>query len=165
MADESLPEMPPINKIYIVNVYLLTVLLPFTAMSIESFGSKDKLSVAVLAKWFLFFAVGIRFLLGGIRQVVRAKMKTGEIFYIERKSCCPIVKELGFANLSFGAVAVVSLYVPSWRIVSAFSSSFYYGAAVLNGFFGKPASANEIFIRVSNGCIFVILLILLLEMA
>lgn len=165
MANESFPEMPTINKIYIFDVYILTIVLPFAAMCIEAVGSKGQLSVAVVAKWFLFFAVGIRFMLGGIRQAIGAKRKTGEIFYIEKKQCCPIVKELGFANLSLGVVAAISLVIPSWRVVSAFSSCLYYGAAAVSYFFMKRASANETFIMISNSCISLILLILLLEIA
>jgi hypothetical protein len=146
MANDSLPEIPAINKAHIIGIYLLTVLLPFAAVCIEAFGKRDKVSVSVIEKWFLFFAVGIRFLVRGIKQATESRLQTNE----------------GLGNLSLGVVALISLLVPSWRNVTAFGSDLYFGAAALSCFLAKPGGPNETFTLISNTCIFLILMILLL---
>jgi hypothetical protein len=37
------------------------------------------------------------------------------------------MRELGFANLCFGLIGLISIGMPDWRIVSAFGSGIYYG--------------------------------------
>jgi hypothetical protein len=147
MINDSLPEIPVINKGHLIDVYVFTIALPFAAVVIEAIGNMGRISTVVIAKWFLFFAIGIRFLLVGIKQMTMTKSRTGEIF------------------LSFGAIGFISLLVPSWRIVSAFSSSLYYGTAACAHFFKKPSSSDEMFIMLSNGCIFLVLVLLLIGMA
>lgn len=149
MANDSLPEIPAINKAHIIGVYLLTVLLPFAAMCIEAIGKRDKVSISVIEKWFLFFAVGIRFLVRGVKQAAESKLQTSD----------------GLARLSFGVVALISLAVPSWRNVSAFGSGLYFGAAAFSCLLAKPAGPNETFTLISNSCIFLILMSLLLAIA
>jgi hypothetical protein len=149
MVNDSLPEIPVINKGYLIDVYVFTIALPFAAVGIEAIGNRGRISTTVIAKWFLFFAVGIRLSLVGIRQMATKKL----------------VKEPGFGNLSLGAMAVISLFIPSWRMVAAFGSSFYYGTSALVHFLQRPTTSDETFILLSNGCIFLVLILLLIGMA
>jgi hypothetical protein len=146
MTNDAPPGIKAINTAYIVDVYILTVLLPFAAITIEAIENRGRISTDVIEKWFVLFAVGIRFLRIGIRQAIRVKLR----------------KEHGLASLSFGMVAVVSFFIPSWRIVCVFGSGLYYGSAAFSCFLKKSTSSNETFTKISNLCIFLILLIFLL---
>ena len=71
----------------------------------------------------------------------------------------PIVRELGFSNLCFGLIGIISLFIPSWRIVSAFGSGLYYGLAGLQHFIKKPVGANEKFALYTDILISVFLIV------
>jgi hypothetical protein len=68
------------------------------------------------------------------------------------------VRELGFANICFGLVGIVSLFRPGWRVVSAFGSGIYYAFAALQHMVKKPASANEAFALWTDVVVFGVLL-------
>jgi len=71
----------------------------------------------------------------------------------------PILRELGFANLCFGLVGIMSLFFPQWRVVSAFGSGLYYGIAGFQHLIKKPVGGNELFALVTDIIIFVLLLV------
>ncbi|MFT3946649.1 MAG: hypothetical protein QM763_06710 [Agriterribacter sp.] len=67
----------------------------------------------------LYWANGLSFLRLGSgffwqvsdrRQALHLPLK--EIFHIDSPDSLPIVRELGFANLCFGLVGIVSLFIP-----------------------------------------------------
>jgi hypothetical protein len=133
-----------LSKPYLVAVVSLTVILPVVSALAESimrgggFGSAGR-----LGEWFIFWAVGVRLFSAGIRQIVNPAFTARDIFHIEGNASHPIVRELGFANICFGAIGIISLFLPQWRIVSAFGSGLYYGIAGFNHMIKKPASPNE----------------------
>jgi hypothetical protein len=78
------------------------------------------------------------------------------IFHIDHELSHEIVRELGFANLWVGLVGVLSLFLPSWRVVSAFAGGLYNGLAGLNHCIKKPGTANEAVALVSDLFIFLV---------
>jgi len=97
--------------------------------------------------------------LAGIKQTTNPAFTAKEIFHIENPDSLPIVRELGFANLCFGLVGIVSLFMPTWRVVSAFGSGLYYGIAGMQHLLKKPAGINEKFALVTDVLIFILLLV------
>ena len=163
-----------VNKGYIIGVSAITFLLPLVSAFIEFYLYASPgiillhgpvLAVALGGKWFIFYAVGVRLLLGGIRQIRNPAFTSREIFHIDSSDVLPIVRELGFANLCGGLVGVISLFIPSWRIVSAFGSGLYYGIAGIYHFIKKPAGINEQFAMVTDIIIFLLLAVYILVMA
>ena len=77
---------------------------------------------------------------------------------MERESFV-IVRELGFANLSFRLIAIVSLVIRKWRVMSAFGSGLYFGMAGLQRWLKKPVGINEAFALVTDIIISIFLLI------
>ena len=146
------------NKTYIFSVSILTFFLPIISSFIESLSKNiDFLSFDLFGKWFIFFAVGFRLFIAGIKQIRDPGFTSKEIFQINSEESFPIVRELGFANLCFGLIGIVSLFLPQWRIVSAFGSGIYYGIAGFQHLRKKPAGTNEKFALVTDLIIFVIL--------
>jgi len=149
-----------VNKGYILAVTVLTFLLPLAAAVTESCCYRDHpFSFGLIGKWFIFSAVGLRLLAAGIKQIKDPAFTARQIFHIGTPEVLPIVRELGFANLCFGLVGVLSLFFPQWRIVSAFASGMYYGIAGLQHLLKKPEGANERFALVTDILIFMLLLI------
>jgi len=152
------------NKKYIIIVTLLTFIIPLAGFIIEYLTNNATLTFSLFGKWFIFSAIGLRLFLAGIRQTTKPAFTAKEIFHIDSRDCWPIILELGFANLCFGLVGIISLFKPEWRIVSAFASGIYYGAAGFLHLFKKTASANEKFAMYTDLIIFIVVAIYVLQM-
>lgn len=148
-----------VNKGYIIGVTALTFIVPVICAVTEHFVKKTAFTFDTFGKWFIFSAVGLRLLLAGIRQTVNPGFTAKEIFHIDNPESLSIVRELGFANFCFGLVGIISLFKPEWRVVSAFASGIYYGAAGIQHLVKKPAGANEKFALWTDLIIFLLLLI------
>jgi len=154
-----------VNKKYIVVVSVLTFILPFVCAAAQKVINKDTpFSFDLIGKWFIFSAVGLRLFIAGIKQTTDPAFTAKEIFHLDNPESFPIVRELGFANICFGLVGIVSLFFPQWRVVSAFGSGLYYGIAGLQHFLKKPVGINEKFALVSDIIIFLLLLIYFVKM-
>jgi len=147
-----------INKLYITSVSVLTFVFPIIATVVQILLNNDVIfSFELFGKWFIFSAVGLRLFLAGIKQTSNPAFTAKEIFHIDNTEAFPIVRELGFANLCFGLIGIVSMFLPQWRIVSAFGSGLYYGIAGLQHLFKKSAGMNEKFALVTDILIFLFL--------
>ena len=141
VANQTEKSSPGANTQYIVVVSVLTFVLPAVCTIGQIFISNDATSLfALFGKWFIFSAVGLRLFLAGI------------------------VRELGFANLCFGLIGIVFLFMTQWRVVSAFGSGLYYGIAGLQHVLKKPAGINEMFALVTDILIFILLLVYFVTM-
>ena len=152
-----------INKQYFIVVSVLTFVLPAIACAVEYVINNTSLTLALLGKWFIFSAVGLRLFLAGVRQTTKPSFTAKEIFHIDNADSFPIVIELGFANLCFGLVGIISLFKPEWRVVSAFASGLYYAFAGLMHLIKKPSGANEKFALWTDLIIFAILCLYFIE--
>jgi len=149
-----------VNKGYILAVSVLTFLLPVAAAVTERcIYSNHAFSFGMIGKWFIFSAVGLRLLAAGLKQIKDPGFTAHQIFHIGTPEVLPIVRELGFANLCFGLVGAMSLFLPQWRIVSAFASGIYFGIAGLQHLLKKPVGINELFALVTDIFIFFLLLV------
>ncbi len=156
---------PDVNKRYIVVVSLLTFILPFVFSLAQTLVYKNTaFSFDLIGKWFIFSAVGLKLFIAGIKQTTDPAFTAKEIFHIDSPESFSIVRELGFANLCFGLVGIVSLFLPAWRIISAFGSGLYYGFAGLQHVLKKPVGPNEKFALVTDVIIFLLLLAYFLKM-
>jgi hypothetical protein len=154
-----------LNKQYIISVSVLAFVLPVVCSFAEIIFCKEKIfSFELFGKWFIFCAVGLRLFLAGIKQTTNPAFTAQEIFHIKNSDSFPIVRELGFANLCFGLIGIISLLLPQWRIVSAFGSGLYYGIAGLQHLLKKPASVNETFALITDILIFIFLVIYFVRM-
>jgi hypothetical protein len=151
------------NKFYIISVTILTFVIPTIGFVAEHILSFTALTFDFFGKWFIFSAVGLRLFLAGIKQVKNPEFTAKEIFHIDSPDSFPILRELGFANICFGLVGVISLFKPEWRIVSAFASGLYYGIAGVQHGLKKAIGTNEKFALVTDLIIFVFLLIYFLN--
>ena len=146
-----------ISKTYFIVVIVLTVVFPLLGLAIDYFVAVVSLTFEQFGKWFIFSAVGLRLFVAGIRQIMKPAFTAKEIFHVDNPGSFPIVQELGFDNLCFGFVGIISLFKPDWRTVSAFASGLYYGLAGLLHIIKKPASANENLALWSDFVIFIVL--------
>ena len=151
-------EKPSLNKSYAASVLTLTVIFPaLSAFTDAALHHASPFAAPLLAKWFIFWAVGARLFLAGLRQTFNPAFTAKEIFHIDHEPSHAIVRELGFANLCFGLVGLISLFQSPWRIVSAFASGLYYALAGVAHALKGSATPNERFALVTDFFIFLAL--------
>ena len=87
-----------INKTYFIVVITLTIVFPLLGLAIDYFVSVVPLTFELFGKWFIFFAIGLRLFVAGIRQITKPAFTAKEIFHVDDPGSFPIVQELGFAQ-------------------------------------------------------------------
>ena len=147
------------NMFYIISVSILTFIIPIIGLTVEHCLDDTQLLYEIFFKWFIFSAVGLRLFLAGIKQVKNPAFTAKHIFHIDSPECFPILSELGFANICFGLIGIISIYKSEWRMVSAFASGLYYGIAGAQHAFKKNSGINEKFALWTDIIIFAFLLI------
>jgi len=132
------------NKVYLYTNLALTLVLPLvSAMAAIMFFHAGGSAWSLGGEWFIFWAVGIRLFVAGIKQATQPAFTAQEIFRITNPEAQIIVRELGFANICIGLAAALSLFIPAWRIPAAFTGGLYFGIAGAMHVVKGPASPNE----------------------
>lgn len=150
------------SKLYLYSTLLLMLILPVVSVVIDNMTHSQQYHIMYLiGKWFVFWAIGLRLLTAGLRQVTKPAFTAEEIFHIKDKSSHVIVRELGFANICFGITGVLSLFIVEWRPAAAFIGGLYMGIAGVQHIIKKPSSPNEVLAMVSDIFILVIIAIYL----
>jgi hypothetical protein len=144
---------------YSASVILLMLVLPVISILIEAAGLPNSAGVThLIGRWFVFWAVGARLFIAGVRQVVQPQFTAKEIFAIQDQAALPIVRELGFANLSMGLLGICSIFRADWILPGAVVGGLYYGFAGLGHIFQKHRNAKENLAMISDVFIFGLLM-------
>lgn len=106
-------------RVYFSTVVLLLGVLPIGCVLLEAFHGK----------WFVFWGVGVRLFLAGLRQTFQPEFTATTIFELSETGASAIVRELGFANIAMGTVGLASLANTYWFVPSAMVGGLYYGLA------------------------------------
>jgi hypothetical protein len=147
--------------LYELSVVLFFAVLPIGASAVEMVLN-HAVSTDVLLKWFTFSGIGLRLFSCGLKQVVNPAFTASEIFEIKDDKCNPLVRELGFANICFGTLGALSLFVPGLRIAAALAGGLYLGLAGFMHLFRKGKNKSELFAMLSDFWIFTILAVLIM---
>jgi hypothetical protein len=144
---------------YFASVILLLFVLPVVSIAAEAVLSHHAMNLALAGKWFVFWGVGVRLFLAGLRQVIQPRFTAEEIFGVHDTGSFAIVREVGFANLSMGFLGVCTLFRVGWLVPAAVVGGLYYGLAGALHVFSREKNAKEYMAMVSDGFIFVVLLV------
>jgi len=118
---------------YIATVICLMVILPAVSITLEVLlHNHGVFDVAVVGKWFVFWAVGVRLLIAGLRQIAQPRYTADTILGVKDPDAVFIVRELGFANTAIGSTGVASLFLAGWTSALAVIGAIFYGLAALN---------------------------------
>jgi hypothetical protein len=115
--------------VYLVVVIGLMLIAPAASIHVEHRAGGEL--IALTAKWFVFWAIGLRLLLAGIAQVLHPSFTAVSIFRIADKAAEKLVSEIGFANLAIGTIAALSLLFPAWLVPAGVAGSIFLGLAGL----------------------------------
>jgi hypothetical protein len=113
---------------YYAIVALLMFALPLVSVAVDAAPSAAPATL-LIGKWYVFWAVGVRLLLAGLRQVVQPRYTAQVILGLKSDESLLVVRELGFANLSLGLCGILSMVFPEWRVPVALAGGVFYGLA------------------------------------
>ncbi|MGA3140186.1 MAG: DUF6790 family protein [Xanthobacteraceae bacterium] len=115
---------------YFIFVALFLFVLPAISVLVEAVlrsGSADLM--LLVGKWFVFWGVGVRLFIAGLRQVAQPRFTAESIFQVKDRGALSIVREVGFANLAMGALGLLTLAEPNFLVSAAIVGGLYYGLA------------------------------------
>ena len=143
---------------YFAVIVLLMLVLPAASVIVEALRLGGAADIMVLVgKWFVFWAVGVRLFIAGVRQVAQTQYTAETIFEIKDRAALAIVRELGFANLSTGTLGLASLAVSAWVVPAAIVGGLYYGLAAAGHVFRSGRNFIEQTALISDVFAFVVL--------
>lgn len=142
---------------YIAVVVLTMFLLPAGSILADHAFHPRMALMPLAGKWFVFWSVGVRLGLAGLRQLFQPAFTAREIFHIGGDDALPLVRELGVANVGTGVVGLASLLAPSFTLPVAISACVFYGVAGARHIAEKGRSVNENVALASDLFIFAVL--------
>lgn len=110
---------------YLAAILVLMLIAPLASIFVEALVAGGPLAGLVL-KWFVFWGVGARLGLAGLKQVTQPAFTAETIFEIADPKAQVIVQELGFANLAFGLMGLLSLAFPAFLLPAAVGGGLFY---------------------------------------
>jgi hypothetical protein len=142
---------------YLAMIILLMGALPIASIAVEfaAHGGADLISL--IGKWFVFWPVGVRLILAGLRQMADPNFTAGTTFGVKDQAALTIVQELGFGNLSIGALGALSLIHREWVVPAALAGGLFYGLAGVKHALRHDRNAIENMATASDLFIFVVL--------
>jgi hypothetical protein len=115
---------------YIATITLLLIVFPVASIVADKAIAHMAVPwLALLGKWFVFWIVGVRLIVAGLRQFFQPRFTAKEILAIDSDDALKVVQELGIANFSVGVVAAVSLVFPRFALPMAIAGALFYGIA------------------------------------
>lgn len=128
---------------YIVSLVVVLIILPILSIAIHVVSGQGVLDMAVIGKWFVFWAVGVRLFTAGFSQMFRPKYTAENILGITDPKSFLVVRELGFANLAIGIVGMGSILESAWIVPAAISGTLFYSLAGVNHVLTKDRNKLE----------------------
>jgi hypothetical protein len=149
-------------NLYFISVLLFMLLLPLVSVIINIHRDGLPFTLLLAGKWLIFWAIGVRLFIAGIRQATKPAFTAQQIFHISGSDSFPVIRELGFANICLGLIGMLSILQSAWRMPVALAGGLYFGLAGMLHVFKKLESRNEVIALVSDLYIFLIMLLYLL---
>jgi hypothetical protein len=117
---------------YIVAVAALLLVLPVSFILGDASIAHVQITGPLIQKWFVFWSVGVRLCLAGLRQMLQPDYTAKVILSLKGEEASFVVRELGIANFSIGAVGLTGLWISSWRSAGALAGVVFYALAGVN---------------------------------
>jgi hypothetical protein len=143
--------------VYIAVVAFTMLLAPVASIIVEHVWNPAEPIVFLVGRWFVFWGVGVRLGLAGLRQTFQPAFTAREIFHMQGDEALPLVRELGVANIATGIVGLLSLALPSFILPVAISAGVFYGVAGARHVVEKGRSLNETIAMASDLFLFAVL--------
>jgi hypothetical protein len=136
---------------YFAVVIALMLVFPLGSIGIQVLlGGPGMPTTALAAKWFVFWMVGARLFVAGLRQIVQPRYTAEHILGVKDPDARLIVRELGIANTAIGGVALASLFFRAWAAPIALVGAIFYALAGINHVTDKHRNKLQRFAMASD---------------
>jgi hypothetical protein len=146
--------------VYLISLIVFLLVAPAVSIAIDA-ALHPPLTLSffwtLVGKWAVFWMCGVRLFLAGIKQSLQPQFTAETIFNLRDPAVHPLVREIGFGNLSMGALALASLAVPIWTVPGAIVGALYYGLAGLGHVFRGERNRHEMIAMVTDLLVFALL--------
>ena len=143
---------------YLAMIILLMGVFPALSVIFEFWALHGSADLSFLiGQWFVFWGVGVRLMLAGLRQIANPTFTADVIFGVKEKAALTLVQELGFANLSIGLLGVLALVRSEWVVPAAITGGLFYGLAGMKHLIKGDRNRTENIAMVSDLWIFLVL--------
>ena len=142
---------------YLAAILLVMLAGPAVSVAAEALLAPGATLWALIAKWFVFWLVGVRLFVAGLRQTVQPQYTAETIFEIADPDARGLVREIGFGNLAIGTLGLCTLAVAGWTVPAALAGGLYYGLAGLGHIARGKRNAIENAALVSDVLAFLLL--------
>lgn len=139
----------------LINIMFLTV-LPLLSAAAEYHFAKVNISAALVGKWFIFWTVGIRFLVAGFIQVIR-QGRGGSAILLQGDQSGEFGKILGLVKMFLAGLAFLCMMKESWSLLAAITVGIYVGLAGFQHDFKKPGTAEGWISMIYDMIVFVVI--------
>jgi hypothetical protein len=146
-----------VNYTYLIFNISLIFILPVLSTTGEFVIGKLPITLEPAAKWFIFWAIGIRLFVAGIKQASSPEFTATKLFNLKSAESYVIIRELGFANISLGVMGILSVINDDWRLIAAITGGLYLGFAGLQHCLKKPESLNEVVALIYDLIVFILI--------
>jgi hypothetical protein len=147
------------SRVYFASVVLLLLVFPAVSIGTEALRTGHPVaSMLLIGKWYVFWAVGVRLFIAGVRQALQPAFTAVEIFEIDDPRALAIVREIGFGNLAMGLLGLLSMWRQDWRLPAGIAGGLYYGLAGVMHLTQPRRNANERIATISDCVASVVLL-------
>jgi hypothetical protein len=113
---------------YLLIVALTMLILPIGSVLLARYANPAAAWVDLIGLWFVFWGVGARLGLAGLRQILKPEFTARDIFGLTGDGAKVIVRELGFANLAIGIVGLLAWRFPAFVLPAAMYACIFYAA-------------------------------------
>jgi hypothetical protein len=151
--------------LYIAIVALTMLVLPVLSIGADAATHPAAPLMLLVGKWFVFWGVGVRLAMAGLRQFLQPAFTARQIFNMQSDEALILVRELGVANFGTGVVGLLSLVAPSFVMPVAISAGIFYGVAGVRHGLHPGRSRNETIAMVSDLGIALVLIAVVASMA
>lgn len=143
---------------YLAVVIALMFALPLISIGTDVGAHLPVILSALIIKWFGFWSVGVRLALAGARQILEPRYTANIILGLKTDESLILVRELGFANVAVGGIALTGLFMPAYRLPTAMIGGIFYALAGSNHVFQSHRNWLENVAMISDLFVAVVLI-------
>ena len=130
---------------YFLAIAFLMLIGPLVSIAVEAALLHTPLTLWMAARWFVFWIVGLRLGLAGLRQMTKPEFTARVILGLKGDDVLLLVRELGIANTAFGIIGLLSFWKTGWIAAAAVAGAVFLGLAGVNHAFQPHRNPRENF--------------------
>jgi hypothetical protein len=141
-----------------ISVVAFFYIFPVISIGMTSYFENVNISNSAF-RWIIFWGIGMRLFTCGLKQSFQPEFTANNIFSVTQDKAYPIVRELGFANISLGFCGILSMFFITFRTATAFIGFIYYSLALIQHLSRKFKNESELFATITDFTIVIELLL------